>query len=104
MIKRLDPRNSERTRRSQKITDQSVVAILVIHLIMSPPPARKVVVVGAGPVGCLAAMAFAKQGWSVDLYEGRSGLTPLLMPCRCLLTLAKIYGFPHRKLPINRNL
>lgn len=43
---------------------------------MSPsvPPPRKVVVVGAGPVGCLAAMAFAKQGWSVNLYEGRSGV------------------------------
>ncbi|KAI0647166.1 FAD/NAD-P-binding domain-containing protein [Trametes meyenii] len=32
---------------------------------------RKAVVVGAGPVGCLAAMALAKQGWSVDIYEGR---------------------------------
>ncbi|KAG5653965.1 hypothetical protein H0H81_008833 [Sphagnurus paluster] len=37
---------------------------------MSSTP-RKVVVVGAGPVGCLAAMAFAKQGWRVDIYEGR---------------------------------
>ncbi|GLB35038.1 putative catalyzes the hydroxylation of L-kynurenine (L-Kyn) to form 3-hydroxy-L-kynurenine (L-3OHKyn) [Lyophyllum shimeji] len=35
---------------------------------------RKVVVVGAGPVGCLAAMAFAKQGWRVDVYEGRPDL------------------------------
>ena len=34
---------------------------------------RKVVVVGAGPIGCLAAMAFAKRGWRVDLYESRSG-------------------------------
>ncbi|KAI0035696.1 FAD/NAD-P-binding domain-containing protein [Vararia minispora EC-137] len=32
---------------------------------------RKVVIVGAGPVGCLAAMALAKQGWAVDVYEGR---------------------------------
>ncbi|KAG5646675.1 hypothetical protein DXG03_002665 [Asterophora parasitica] len=40
---------------------------------MSSSP-RKVVVVGAGPVGCLAAMAFAKQGWSVELYEGRLDL------------------------------
>ncbi|KAG6903206.1 hypothetical protein C0995_002749 [Termitomyces sp. Mi166 len=36
---------------------------------MSTP--RKVVVVGAGPVGCLAAMAFAKQGWEVEVFEGR---------------------------------
>ncbi|KAF5380908.1 hypothetical protein D9615_003881 [Tricholomella constricta] len=35
---------------------------------------RKVVVVGAGPVGCLAAMAFAKQGWIVELFEGRPDL------------------------------
>ncbi|RDB20986.1 Kynurenine 3-monooxygenase [Hypsizygus marmoreus] len=34
-------------------------------------PARKVVIVGAGPVGCLAAMAFAKQGWKAELYESR---------------------------------
>ncbi|KAI9065161.1 FAD/NAD-P-binding domain-containing protein [Trametes sanguinea] len=32
---------------------------------------RKAVVVGAGPVGCLAAMSLAKIGWSVDIYEGR---------------------------------
>ncbi|KAF9052962.1 hypothetical protein BJ165DRAFT_1444407 [Panaeolus papilionaceus] len=32
---------------------------------------RKLVVVGAGPVGCLAALAFAKRGWLVDIYEGR---------------------------------
>ena len=39
----------------------------------TPTSTRKVVVVGAGPVGCLAAMAFAKRGWRVDLYEGRPG-------------------------------
>ncbi|KAI0306521.1 FAD/NAD-P-binding domain-containing protein [Multifurca ochricompacta] len=32
---------------------------------------RKLVVVGAGPVGCLAAVSFAKMGWSVDIYETR---------------------------------
>ena len=36
--------------------------------------ARKAVVVGAGPVGCLAALALVKQGWVVDIYEGRSGM------------------------------
>lgn len=34
---------------------------------------RKAIIVGAGPVGCLAAMALAKQGWTVDVYEGRPG-------------------------------
>lgn len=37
------------------------------------PTHRKVVVVGAGPIGCLAAMAFDKRAWRVDLYESRSG-------------------------------
>lgn len=32
---------------------------------------RHVVVVGAGPVGCLAALALAKRGWRVSVYEGR---------------------------------
>ncbi|TFY57277.1 hypothetical protein EVJ58_g7118 [Rhodofomes roseus] len=35
------------------------------------PPARKAVVVGAGPVGCLAAISLAKMGWAVEIYEGR---------------------------------
>jgi kynurenine 3-monooxygenase len=34
---------------------------------------RKVVVVGAGPVGCLAAIAFAKMNWQVEIYEARPG-------------------------------
>ncbi|KAI5122069.1 hypothetical protein M0805_006052 [Coniferiporia weirii] len=33
--------------------------------------ARKAVVVGAGPVGCLAALSLANMGWHVDVYEGR---------------------------------
>ncbi|CAE7221146.1 unnamed protein product [Rhizoctonia solani] len=32
---------------------------------------RKVVIVGAGPVGCLSALSFAKQGWEVEVFEGR---------------------------------
>lgn len=34
---------------------------------------RKAVIVGAGPVGCLAAIALANRGWTVDVYEGRAG-------------------------------
>lgn len=34
---------------------------------------RKAVVVGAGPVGCLAAMALARSGWDVEVYESRAG-------------------------------
>lgn len=34
---------------------------------------KKVVIVGAGPVGCLTALALARRGWSVELYEGRPG-------------------------------
>lgn len=32
---------------------------------------KKAVVIGAGPVGCLAGLALAKQGWKVEIYEGR---------------------------------
>ncbi|KAG2157339.1 hypothetical protein DEU56DRAFT_764070 [Suillus clintonianus] len=35
---------------------------------------RKVVIVGAGPVGCLAAIAFAKMKWEVEIYEARPDL------------------------------
>jgi kynurenine 3-monooxygenase len=39
-----------------------------------PRRSRKAVVVGAGPVGCLAALALAKQGWDVEIHEYRSGV------------------------------
>lgn len=35
--------------------------------------AQTVIVVGAGPVGCLAAISFARMGWNVDIYEARAG-------------------------------
>lgn len=35
------------------------------------PKFKKAIVVGAGPVGCLTALALAKRGWLVDLFEGR---------------------------------
>jgi kynurenine 3-monooxygenase len=34
---------------------------------------RVVAVVGAGPVGCLAALSMAKFGCQVHIYEGRPG-------------------------------
>ncbi|KAF9500956.1 FAD/NAD-binding domain-containing protein [Pleurotus eryngii] len=39
-----------------------------------PAHQRTAVVVGAGPVGCLAAIALAHRGWQVRLYEGRSDM------------------------------
>jgi flavin-dependent dehydrogenase len=38
-----------------------------------PELARKAVVVGGGPVGCLTALSLARSGWRVELYEGRKG-------------------------------
>lgn len=35
---------------------------------------RKAIVVGAGPVGCLSALALLKAGWSVTLYDARPGM------------------------------
>lgn len=34
---------------------------------------KKAVIVGGGPVGCLAALSLAKMGWEVEVYEGRPG-------------------------------
>jgi kynurenine 3-monooxygenase len=39
----------------------------------------KAIVIGAGPVGCLSAIALAKQGWNVEIYEGRAGMPLLLL-------------------------
>lgn len=39
---------------------------------------RKLIVVGAGPVGCLTAIALANMGWAVDIYEARPGISPFL--------------------------
>ena len=36
--------------------------------------AKKLVVVGAGPVGCLVAIALANMGWVVEIYEARPGI------------------------------
>ncbi len=54
------------------------------HLIFAPVPVhlssitmansrQKYVVVGAGPVGSLAALYAAKRGYQVEIYELRSG-------------------------------
>ncbi|TCD61085.1 kynurenine 3-monooxygenase, mitochondrial precursor (Biosynthesis of nicotinic acid protein 4) [Steccherinum ochraceum] len=34
-------------------------------------PARKAVIIGAGPVGCLSAIALSNMGWEVEIYEAR---------------------------------
>ncbi|KAJ7361188.1 hypothetical protein DFH08DRAFT_843372 [Mycena albidolilacea] len=41
---------------------------------MNASPVPKAVVVGAGPVGCLSAIALANLGWHVTVYERRSDL------------------------------
>ena len=48
---------------------------------------RKAVIVGAGPVGCLAAIALANKGWIVEVYEGRGGAA-------CFTSLSRLtYNF-----------
>ena len=42
---------------------------------------KKVIIVGAGPVGSLAALYFSHAGWEVEVYELRGGIyTPSLPP------------------------
>ncbi|KAF7304788.1 Kynurenine 3-monooxygenase [Mycena kentingensis (nom. inval.)] len=38
------------------------------------PEPRTAAVVGGGPVGCLAAIALARRGWNVNIYEARPDL------------------------------
>jgi pyruvate/2-oxoglutarate dehydrogenase complex dihydrolipoamide dehydrogenase (E3) component len=33
----------------------------------------RVAIIGAGPVGCVAAIHFAQRGWKVDIFEQRPG-------------------------------
>lgn len=40
---------------------------------MGEKPELKCVVVGAGPVGALAALYAAARGWQVEVYELRGG-------------------------------
>lgn len=35
---------------------------------------RRAVIVGAGPVGCLAALALHKAGWMVTVFDARPGI------------------------------
>lgn len=61
---------------------------------------RKAVVVGAGPVGCLAAMALTREGWEVDIYEGRPGTS------RSTINLPLLFidssCFPDARLPSSK--
>jgi kynurenine 3-monooxygenase len=40
---------------------------------MSGDATKKVLIVGAGPVGSLTALTFHKRGWNVEVWEGREG-------------------------------
>jgi len=64
---------------------------------------RKAVIIGAGPVGCLAALALARHGWSVVVYEGRSGLFDAqIQTFVSHSNLPQTYAFPlPRLLPSN---
>lgn len=33
----------------------------------------RVAIIGGGPVGCVAAIHFARRGWKVDVFEQRPG-------------------------------
>jgi 2-polyprenyl-6-methoxyphenol hydroxylase-like FAD-dependent oxidoreductase len=52
---------------------------------------RHAVVVGAGPVGCLAALSLHKAGWDVTVYEARAGKR-ICFTCYFSLTCAPRYA------------
>ena len=64
------------------------------------PRKQKVVIVGAGPVGSLAALYAAARGDDVEVYELRGG-EPTSMTCPCCIVRDLLYedmGFSTRKL------
>lgn len=66
---------------------------------------RTVIVVGAGPVGCLAAISFAKMGWDVDIYEARPGKLLICVLVTDWFQLVQICGLPPpRPLPSSARL
>ncbi|KAJ7508586.1 FAD/NAD-binding domain-containing protein [Mycena galericulata] len=75
----LSPEESSDTQRSCLIFSPLFKRLFSLHMRRSfqmpinPEVSRspKAVVVGAGPVGCLSAMALAKLGWDVVMYERR---------------------------------
>lgn len=62
---------------------------------------RKLVVVGAGPVGCLCALAFAKQGWEVDIFEGRPGKRVFFQTCPGLIPSSADMRDPEAKVKLS---
>lgn len=50
---------------------------------MSQSRARKVLIVGAGPVGALTALSLHRRGWEVEVWETRDGQSIFyLLPIR----------------------
>jgi hypothetical protein len=60
---------------------QSIRVFSIIPPRHTPTMTKKLIVVGAGPVGCLAAIALANMGWEVEIYDARPGIPlPLSSP------------------------
>lgn len=57
---------------------------------MAAPPRQKLVVVGAGPVGSLAALYAASRGDEVEVYELRGGMFHLDISLLPLNTLERL--------------
>src|SRR6202042_2586370 len=63
---------------------------------------RKAVVVGGGPVGCLSAMALARMGWDVEIYEIRPGLRHHWH--NCFIFFRALMSIPDMRLPSSKTL
>lgn len=57
----------------------------------------KCAVVGAGPVGALAALYAARRGYEVDVYELRGGMSaPKLVASETGINTSQIFGMPQQ--------
>ena len=61
-------------------------SILSVTADMSMDTTKKVLIVGAGPVGSLTALTFHKRGWNVEIWEGREGKFSVVSSARTVLT------------------
>ena len=61
----------------------------------------KIVIIGAGPIGCYAAYLLAKEGYCVDIYENHSYVGSPIQCTGLLTSDFDLFNFPMSSFLIN---